>query len=54
MVKKIDHTFLEVGHTFMDSDRDFAAVEKSIRKHQRIFIMDQYLTIMAEARKKTF
>ncbi|CAH2016527.1 unnamed protein product, partial [Acanthoscelides obtectus] len=35
--RKIDHKFPEVGHTFMDSDRDFAAVEKSIRKHQSIY-----------------
>ncbi|CAH1984166.1 unnamed protein product [Acanthoscelides obtectus] len=51
--RKIDHKFLEVGHTFMDSDRDFAAVEKSIRKHQSIYTIDQYIYIMPEARKET-
>lgn len=51
--KKIDHIFPEVGHTFLDSDRDFAAVEKSIRKQQNIYTVDQYLAIMMEARKET-
>lgn len=51
--KKIEHKFPEVGHTFMDSDRDFAAVEKCIRKQQNIYTVDQYLQIMTEARKKT-
>lgn len=51
--KKIDHKFPEVGHTFMDSDRDFATVEKAIRKHQNIYTVDQYLSIMTEARRTT-
>ncbi|CAH1981457.1 unnamed protein product [Acanthoscelides obtectus] len=51
--RKIDHKFPEVGHTFMNSDRDFAAVEKAIRKHRSIYTIDQYISIMAEARKKT-
>lgn len=52
--KKIDHKFPVVGHTFMDSDRDFAAVEKAIRKQQNIYTVDQYImSIMTEARKKT-
>lgn len=51
--KKIDHKFPEVEHTFMDSDRDFASVEKAIRKHQNIYTVDQYLSIMTEARRTT-
>lgn len=51
--KKIDHKFPEVGHTFIDSDRDFAAVEKSIKKHQNIYTVDKYVSIMTEARRTT-
>lgn len=48
----IDHKFPEVGHTFIDSDRDFAAVEKTVRKVQNIYTVDQYMTLMRESRKK--
>lgn len=35
--KVIDHKFPEVGHTYLDSDRDFGRIEKNLRKHQNIF-----------------
>ena len=50
--KIIDHKFPEVGHSFMDIDRDFGAVEKVIRKAQNIYTVDQYMTLMREARKR--
>ncbi|CAG9773429.1 unnamed protein product [Ceutorhynchus assimilis] len=50
--KTIDHKFPEVGHSFMDIDRDFGAVEKVIRKVQNIYTVDQYMTLMREARKR--
>lgn len=42
----IDHKFPEPGHTFLDSDRDFAHIEQQIRKHENIYSMDQYQDIM--------
>lgn len=47
--KIIDHKFPEVGHSYLDSDRDFGRIEKVIRKHQNIFIPDQYRNIIQSA-----
>lgn len=52
MFKTVDHKFPEVGHGFMDIDRDFGAVEKVIRKAQNVYTVDQYITLMGEARKR--
>lgn len=38
----IDHKFPEVGHSYLDSDRDFGKVEKRLRKHQNIYTPEQY------------
>ncbi|CAH2003655.1 unnamed protein product [Acanthoscelides obtectus] len=35
LFKIIDHKFPEVGHTYLDSDRDFGRIEKNLRKHQK-------------------
>lgn len=40
--KVIDHKFPEVGHTYLDSDRDFGRIEKILRKHSNIYTPDQY------------
>ena len=48
----IDHKFPEPGHSFLDSDRDFAHIEKSVRKKGNIYTKDQYAdTITASFRK---
>lgn len=49
---KIEHKFPEVGYTFMDSDRDFAQIEKLWRKTERIFTVDEYHTLMRNAKRK--
>ena len=33
--KVIDHKFPEVGHTYMDSDRDFVLIESQVRKTRK-------------------
>ena len=45
----IDHKFPETGHSFLDNDRDFAKVEKLVRKCQNVYSVDQYHTIMAQS-----
>lgn len=50
--KIIDHKFPEVGHSYLDSDRDFGRIEKVIRKHQTIFIPDQYRDIIKSSSTK--
>lgn len=50
--KVIDHKFPEVGHSYLDSDRDFGRIEKVLRKHQTILIPDQYREIIKSASTK--
>ncbi|GBM78390.1 hypothetical protein AVEN_79109-1 [Araneus ventricosus] len=40
--KVIGHKFPEVGHSYPDSDRDFGRNEKNLRKHETIFLPEQY------------
>jgi len=50
----IDHKFPEPGHSFLDSDRDFAHVEQSVRKHENIYTVDEYRDIMHSCVRKSF
>lgn len=45
----IDHKFPEVGHTYLDSDRDFGRIEKVMRKHENIYVPSEYVSIMKSA-----
>ncbi|XP_041971453.1 uncharacterized protein LOC121738382 isoform X2 [Aricia agestis] len=47
----IEHKFPEVGHTFLDCDRDFGRIEKLLRKHEKIFTPNQYRNIIKRASK---
>ena len=49
---QIEHKFPEVGHTYMDSDRDFAQIEKLCRKTERVFTVDEYHTLMRNAKRR--
>lgn len=51
--KIIDHKFPEVGHSYLDSDRDFGRIEKILRKHQTICTPQQYREIIASSNKKS-
>ena len=48
----IDHKFPEPGHTFLDSDRDFARVEQAVRRHENTYSVDQYHDIMMNSARK--
>jgi len=48
----IDHKFPEPGHSFLDSDRDFAQIEKRVRKHEVIYTVDKYAEIFIDSQKK--
>ena len=39
----IDHKFPEVGHSYIDPDRDFGRIEKIIRRQEKIFAPQQFL-----------
>ncbi|KAL4713396.1 hypothetical protein ACJJTC_010381 [Scirpophaga incertulas] len=47
--KVIDHKFPEVGHSYLDSDRDFGRIEKVLRKHEAVYAPDQYREIICKA-----
>lgn len=34
------HKFPEPSHTYLDSDRDFAQIEKKVRRHENIYTVD--------------
>lgn len=51
IVKQIDHKFPEVGHSFLDSDRDFGRIEKNLRKHDTIYLPEEYRTIISKSSK---
>lgn len=48
----IDHKFPEVGHSYLDSDRDFARVEKVLRKHDTVYLPEQYRDLIRESSKR--
>nr|CAH7753491.1 unnamed protein product [Callosobruchus chinensis] len=48
----IDNKFPEVGHTYLDSDRDFGRIEKLLRKHDTVLIPDKYREIISTASRK--
>lgn len=48
----IEHKFPEVGHSYLDSDRDFGRIEKKIRKHENIYVPEQYSNIIKSASTK--
>lgn len=52
LFKTVDHKFPEVGHTYLDSDRDFGRIEKNLRKHQNIYSPKEYRDIIAKSSKK--
>ena len=48
----IHHKFPEPGHSYLDSDRDFAHVEKAVKQRQNIYCVDDYHSIMAQSQLK--
>nr|CAI5833893.1 unnamed protein product [Callosobruchus analis] len=51
IVKTIDHKLPEVGHSYLDSDRDFGRIEKILRRHENIYLPEEYRTIISQSSK---
>lgn len=49
--KVIDHKYPEVGHSYLDSDRDFGRIEKVLRKNETVYLPDDYRQIISKASK---
>lgn len=47
--RKIKHYFPVRGHSFLPNDQDFGVAKRKIKKHDRIFVPDQYYSIMSNA-----
>ena len=52
-LKAVDHKFPECGHSYMDSDRDFAHIEQKVREVSNVYDVDQYHNIMAQSQQKS-
>ena len=53
--KVIDHKFPEVGHTYMDSDRDFGLIGSQVRKTRKgtyTVPMSSYIDLMKNVKKR--
>ena len=50
-MKCIDHKFPEPGHSYLDSDRDFAHIEKSVKATQNIYSVDEYQNLMMKSQR---
>lgn len=46
----IDHKFPEIGHSYMDSDRDFGLIEKRLRKVEQVFSGSEYRELIKKAK----
>ena len=51
MYDRIDHKFLERGHTYLDNDRDFAQIEKR-KKTAQVFVPDDWQYVVEEANQR--
>lgn len=50
--KVIDHKFPEVGHSYLDSDRNFGRIEKKLRKVENIYVPEEYRELIKSASTK--
>jgi hypothetical protein len=49
--KKIYHYFPARGHSFLTCDRDFGTLKRLVRKHDRVYIPEEYEEMMTSCRK---
>lgn len=49
-LKEINHIYFRAGHTYMAADRDFALIEKNMRRHNYIFTPDEHINIIKNVR----
>ena len=48
----IEHKFPIPGHSFLDSDRDFAKIEGEVKRRENIYSMDEYQSLMTSCIRK--
>lgn len=52
--KQIEHKFPEVGHSYMDSDRDFGIIEKKVRLAENIYSAGQYRDLILASKQSSY
>jgi len=52
MFQSIEHKFPMPGHSFLDSDRDFAKIEVAVKRRENIYSVDEYQQIMSNCIKQ--
>lgn len=51
-LQTISLRYLEPGHTFLPNDTDFSNIESRLRRHQRIYTLQEYMDVMKHCKKK--
>ena len=49
--EEITHTYFRPGHTYMAADRDFALIEKNLRRVNYVFTPDEHIDIIKKTRR---
>lgn len=49
--EEITHTYFRPGHTYMAADRDFALIEKNMRRVNYVFTPDEHIDIIKNTRR---
>lgn len=52
VVNKIDHKFLVSGHSYLPCGEDFGLIEKRKKFHANIYVPDDWLPVIIEARRR--
>ncbi|CAH1099071.1 unnamed protein product [Psylliodes chrysocephalus] len=51
-IEQIDQKFLVSGNSYLPCDRDFGVIEREKRYHENIYIPDDWVKVIASAKKK--
>lgn len=49
---EIHHKFLVSGHSYLSCDRDFGVIEKEKRYHPEMYVPNDWIKVIENARKK--
>lgn len=49
-LKSISLRFLEPGHSFLPNDTDFSKIETRLKQHQRLYTVQDYLSVMKQCK----
>ena len=50
--RSIEQKFPEPGYSYLDSHRDFAQIEKQVRKEENIYTVNKYVNIFMQSQRR--